>query len=131
MQTIQSAIPIAGIVFIVLLVLAIIGVIIYVNIMRNQPSSTNLGILVNTGVFGFFIFSLFIYKILVENLKIIFIQISRNQKNLLIFSLILIVSELFPFRSYGSIFQTVNGSMFWYLISLASALSFVKIKSNN
>ena len=50
MQTIQSAIPIAGIVFIVLLVLAIIGVIIYVNIMRNQPSSTNLGILVNTGV---------------------------------------------------------------------------------
>ena len=96
-----------------------------------HPHNMHLEILVNTGIFGFFIFSLFIYKILVENLKIIFIQISRNQKNLLIFSLILIVSELFPLRSYGSIFQTVNGSMFWYLISLTSALSFVKLKSNN
>ena len=96
-----------------------------------HPHNMHLEIIVNTGVFGFFIFSLFIYKILVENLKIIFIPISRNHKNLLIFSLILIVSELFPLRSYGSIFQTVNGSMFWYLISMASALSFVKLKSNN
>ena len=88
----------------------------------------HLEILVNTGVFGFFVFALFIYKILFENLKIIYDQNNVNQKNLLIFSLILIISEVFPLRSYGSIFQTVNGSMFWYLISMASALSFVKIK---
>ena len=91
----------------------------------------HLEILINTGVFGFFVFAFFIYKILVKNLKIIYIQNNVNQKNLLIFSLILIISELFPLRSYGSIFQTVNGSMFWYLISMASALSFVKLKNNN
>ena len=96
-----------------------------------HPHNMHLEILINTGVFGFFVFAFFIYKILVENLKIISIQNNVNQKNLLIFSLILIISELFPLRSYGSIFQTVNGSMFWYLISMASALSFVKLKSNN
>jgi O-antigen ligase len=96
-----------------------------------HPHNMHLEILINTGVFGFFVFAFFIYKILIENLKIIYIQNNVNEKNLLIFSLILIISELFPLRSYGSIFQTVNGSMFWYLISMASALSFVKLKSNN
>ena len=96
-----------------------------------HPHNMHLEILINTGVFGFFVFAFFIYKILVKNLKIIYIQNNVNQKNLLIFSLILIISELFPLRSYGSIFQTVNGSMFWYLISMASALSFVKLKNNN
>lgn len=91
----------------------------------------HLEILINTGVFGFFVFVLFIYKILIENIKIIYFQNNVNQKNLLIFSLILIISELFPLRGYGGIFQTVNGSMFWYLIGMASALSFVKLKSNN
>jgi hypothetical protein len=52
-----------------------------------------------------------------------------NKKNLVILSLILIISELLPLRSYGSILQTVNGSMFWYIIAIASALSFVKIEN--
>ena len=34
----------------------------------------HLEILINTGVFGFFVFAFFIYKILVKNLKIIYIQ---------------------------------------------------------
>jgi O-antigen ligase len=96
-----------------------------------HPHNMHLEILINTGVFGYFVFAFFIYKILVENLKIIYTQNNVNQKNLLIFSLIFLISELFPLRSYGSIFQTVNGSMFWYLISITSALSFVKLKSNN
>lgn len=96
-----------------------------------HPHNMHLEILINTGVFGYFVFAFFIYKILVENLKIIYTQNNVNQKNLLIFSLIFLISELFPLRSYGSIFQTVNGSMFWYLISITSALSLVKLKSNN
>ena len=87
-----------------------------------------LEILVSTGILGLFIFVFFIFKIILENLKIIMNKNNINKKNLVILSLILIISEVFPLRSYGSILQTVNGSMFWYLISMASALSFVKIK---
>jgi len=97
------------------------------------PHSHNLylEILVNTGILGLFVFIFFIYKIIRENLKIIINKNNINTKNLVILSLILIISELFPLRSYGSILQTVNGSMFWYLISIASALSFVKLKNLN
>ena len=90
-----------------------------------------LEILVSTGILGLFIFVSFIFKIILENLKIIINKNSINKKNLVILSLILIISEVFPLRSYGSILTTVNGSMFWYLISIASALSFVKTKNLN
>ena len=90
-----------------------------------------LEILVNTGLLGLFIFIFFICKIIIDNLKNIIYGNNINNKNLLIFSLILIISELFPFRSYGSILQTVNGSMFWYLLGVASSLSFVKLKNFN
>jgi len=90
-----------------------------------------LEILVSTGILGLFIFVSFIFKIILENLKIIINKNSINKKNLVILSLILIISEVFPLRSYGSILTTVNGSMFWYLISIASALSCVKLKKLN
>ena len=90
-----------------------------------------LEILVSTGILGLFIFVFFIFKIILENVKIIINKNNINKKNLVILSLILIISEVFPLRSYGSILQTVNGSMFWYLISIASALSFVKLKNLN
>jgi hypothetical protein len=90
-----------------------------------------LEILVNTGLLGLFLFIFFICKIIIDNLKNIIYENNINNKNLLIFSLILIISELFPFRSYGSILQTVNGSIFWYLLGVASSLSFVKLKNFN
>ena len=90
-----------------------------------------LEILVSTGILGLIIFVSFICKIIIENVKIIINKNNINKKNLVILSLILIISEVFPLRSYGSILQTVNGSMFWYLISIASALSFVKLKTPN
>jgi hypothetical protein len=90
-----------------------------------------LEILVNTGLLGLFLFIFFICKIIIDNLKNIIYGNNINNKNLLIFSLILIISELFPFRSYGSILQTVNGSIFWYLLGVASSLSFVKLKNFN
>ena len=89
-----------------------------------------LEILVSTGILGLFIFVSFIFKIILENIKIIINKNNINKKNLVILSLILIISEVFPLRSYGSILQTVNGSMFWYLISVASALSFAKTKKS-
>jgi O-antigen ligase len=96
-----------------------------------HPHNLYLEILVSTGMLGLFIFLLFVCRIIIDNLKIIINKNNINKKNLAIFSLILIISELFPLRSYGSIFQTVNGSMIWYLISIASALSFAKLKNLN
>jgi hypothetical protein len=96
-----------------------------------HPHNLYLEILVNTGLLGLFIFIFFIYKIIIDNLKNIIYGNNTNNKNLLIFSLILIISELWPFRSYGGILQTVNGSMFWYLLGVASSLSFLKLKNLN
>jgi len=97
----------------------------------SHPHNLYLEILISSGLLGLFIFIFFICKIVIDNLKTIIYENNINKKNLVIFSLILIISELFPLRSYGSIFQTVNGSMFWYLISVASALSFIKLKKVN
>lgn len=94
-----------------------------------HPHNLYLEILVSSGILGLFVFIFFIYKILIENIKIIIYKKNVNKIILTFFSLILLISELIPFRSYGSIFQTVNGSMFWYIISIASVLPF--IKSNN
>jgi hypothetical protein len=88
-----------------------------------------LEILVSTGVLGLFIFIVFICKIITENLKIAIYQKNTNKNILVLFSLILLISELIPLRSYGNILQTVNGSMFWYLISIASVLPFVKLNN--
>lgn len=93
-----------------------------------HPHNLYLEILVSAGILGLFIFIFFLYNIIMENLKIIIYKNNIDKKNLVILSLILIISEVFPLRSYGSILQTVNGSMFWYLIAIASALPFVKIK---
>jgi len=80
-----------------------------------------LELLVNTGLIGILIFLIYIF------------YFSRDIKNILInknnsiylYLLIIFICELFPLRSYGSIFQTVNGSMFWYLLALTSTINFV------
>ena len=44
-----------------------------------------------------------------------------NNKLLKLSFLIILITELWPLRSYGSIFQTVNGTLFWFLISISSS----------
>jgi hypothetical protein len=46
---------------------------------------------------------------------------AEEKRLLTIFFLTILISELIPFRSYGSIFQTVNGTIFWFLLALASS----------
>ena len=45
----------------------------------------------------------------------------NNNKLLKISFMIILIAELWPLRSYGSIFQTVNGTLFWFLISVSSS----------
>ena len=73
-------------------------------------------------------FLLIIFLILKDILNNIDLKKINNQKSILnIFFLIILVVELIPIRSYGSIFQTVNGTMFWFIISLMSSAKWIKL----
>ena len=94
----------------------------------THPHNIYLEILVNQGILGLLLFLLFIVILIKNNYsKIIFSQITIEKKILSIFFFTILISELIPIRSYGSIFQTVNGSMFWFLLSLTSSVKWIKI----
>jgi len=94
----------------------------------THPHNIYLEILVNQGILGLLLFLLFIVILIKNNYsKIIFSQITIEKKILSIFLFTILISELIPIRSYGSIFQTVNGSMFWFLLSLTSSVKWIKI----
>ena len=65
---------------------------------------------------------MFLIILLINNfIKKLYIQSYENEKviNILLFTILIV--ELWPLRSYGSILQTVNGTLFWFLISLVSS----------
>ena len=86
-----------------------------------------LEILVNQGIIGIIIFLSFIFILLKRNYFDVLIKKSSTEKKLVtIFFLTILIGELVPLRSYGSIFQTVNGTVFWFLMALASSKPFIK-----
>ena len=86
-----------------------------------HPHNVYLEILINQGIVGFIIFVIFLLTILNKY----YLDLSKfknaNNKILNTCLLIMFVVEMWPLRSYGSIFQKVNGSLFWFLISIASS----------
>ena len=87
-----------------------------------HPHNIYLEILVNQGILGLILFLIFIVVLINNNYsKIIFSQVTIEKKILSIFFFTILISELIPIRSYGSIFTTVNGSIFWFLISIISS----------
>jgi O-antigen ligase len=95
----------------------------------THPHNIYLEIIVNQGILGILAFVfliIFIFKEYYTEYKII----NKNHKNLtlyIFFASILFV-ELLPFRSYGSIFQTVNGSIFWIILAITSSIKYQRIK---
>lgn len=80
-----------------------------------------LEILVNQGFIGFLIFIFFLYFIFKKHLfSLLKTTINQKYRLLRIFFLIIFIAELWPLRPYGSIFQTVNGSIFWFILALVS-----------
>ena len=55
-------------------------------------------------------------------------DINTIQKITLILFLTFFISELIPLRSYGSIFQVNNGSIFWFFLGLVSYINNFTIK---
>ena len=88
----------------------------------THPHNIYLEILVNQGILGLILFLLFIVILINNNYsKIIFSKVTIEKKILSIFFFTILISELIPIRSYGSIFSTVNGSIFWFLLSIISS----------
>ena len=87
-----------------------------------HPHNIYLEILVNQGILGLLLFLIFIFILINNNYsKIIFSQVTIEKKILSIFFFTILISELIPIRSYGSIFTTVNGSAFWFILSVISS----------
>ena len=92
-----------------------------------HPHNIYLEILINQGIIGFITFSFFLFLLFRKYLlDIIKLRINKTDRLLKIIFLVILISELWPLRSYGSIFQTVNGTFFWFLISLTASRFVVK-----
>ena len=88
-----------------------------------------LEVLVNTGVIGIFIFIIILLLISNKIMQLLFKNYLDKEKYiiLLLFS-VFFISEFFPLRSFGSIFTTFNGSIFWFFFGLLSYINNLMIK---
>lgn len=94
---------------------------------NNHPHNIYLEILVNLGLTGICIFIILLFFIIKEIFKSLLEKnITDIQKSTLILFLTFFIAELVPFRSFGSIFQTVNGSIFWFFLALLSSANLPK-----
>ena len=95
----------------------------------NHPHNIYLEILVNQGILGVLTFVTFLIILLKKNYFELLLKKNTNEKKLLlIFFFVILITELLPIRSYGSIFQTVNGTIFWFILSLISSKLPIKKK---
>jgi len=94
----------------------------------THPHNIYMEILVNQGILGILIFASFLLILFKKNyLEILLVKIAFEKKLLTIFFLTILIGELVPFRSYGSIFHTGNGTIFWFFLALAaSKIAFIK-----
>jgi hypothetical protein len=92
-----------------------------------HPHNIYLEILINQGIVGMIIFLTFLTIIFKSYYSDLIISNSEDTKKILKISLLVLFTlEILPLRSYGSIFQTVNGTLFWFLISLVSSKIVIK-----
>lgn len=88
----------------------------------THPHNIYLEIVNNQGIIGFIIFSIFLFFLFKKYLlDLIKLRTNQNDRLLRIIFLTILVVELFPLRSYGSIFQTGNGSIFWFTLAFISS----------
>jgi len=99
---------------------------------NNHPHNIYLEIIVNLGIIGIGMFIIILFFLIKKILKTLLKNnINDNLKTTLILFLTIFISELIPFRSYGSIFQTVNGSIFWFFLALIGYVNYAIEMNNN
>lgn len=98
---------------------------------NNHPHNIYLEVLVNTGILGLLIFIIILLFTLRKIIKLLFQDHTNKKKNIvLIFFLIFFIVELIPIRSFGSIFTTFNGSIFWFFFGIITYINNSYIKNN-
>jgi O-antigen ligase len=96
---------------------------------NNHPHNLYLEILVNLGLLGMFIFIVFLFLLTNKVVRsLLGKNINSTERITLILFLTFFIAELLPLRSYGSIFQVNNGSIFWFFLGLLSYINNFMIK---
>ena len=88
-----------------------------------------LEVLIHTGAIGTFIFIIILLLILNKIIKLLIQNyLKKEQYIILVLFSVYFITEFFPLRSFGSIFTTFNGSIFWFLFGIITYIinSFVK-----
>lgn len=94
-----------------------------------HPHNIYLEVLVNTGIIGLFVFIIILLLSLHKILKLLFKDsINKTQNIILISFLVYFIAEFIPFRTYGSIFSTFNGTIFWFFFAIISFLNKTELK---
>ena len=98
---------------------------------NNHPHNIYLEVLVNTGILGLIIFIIILLLTLSKIIKLLFQDYINKKKNIiLIFFLVFFIVELIPIRSFGSIFTTFNGTIFWFFFGIITYINNLHIKNN-
>jgi O-antigen ligase len=91
---------------------------------NNHPHNIYLEVLVNLGIFGVFILTIILFLIINNIIQFLLKKnLDENHKITLIIFLVFLICEFIPIRSFGSIFTTINGYIFWFLLALLSSLN--------
>ncbi len=99
---------------------------------NNHPHNIYLEILVNLGLLGIFVFIIILFFTINKSTEFLAKKNFNKKKEItLILFLIFFISELIPLRSYGSIFTTINGSIFWFFLGLLIYINSHYIYKNN
>ena len=91
----------------------------------THPHNIYLEVITNQGLIGLLIFISLVVLIIKNLSKELFIENHNDNQITTIIFFVVLIGELWPLRSYGSIFQTVNGSIFWYLMALCSSTKYI------
>ena len=91
----------------------------------THPHNIYFEVIVTQGLLGLTIFIFFITLLISNIIKTLSIKKNKNERIIILILFTILISELWPLRTYGSIFQSVNGTIFWFLISLISSIKFI------
>lgn len=80
----------------------------------THPHNIYLEIYFSSGMLGLFIFISFLITLLQNVIQ------NCNKKKILKILLIVFILEVIPLRNYGSIFTSVNGLYFWFILAICN-----------
>lgn len=86
---------------------------------NNHPHNIYLEVLVNLGLLGLFLIIIILFLSINKSSRFLLKKnVNEKEKITLILFVVFFITEYIPLRSYGSIFSTFNGSIFWFFLGL-------------